>query len=87
MVYTAVLQVDGICHSTSLYRPSAPRGPADSPENPFSIREKLKRIQRSKYRSLQAQVFNLWDDYYNQRKNAEQLLRQCAHLNGPKRSS
>ena len=48
---------------------------------------KLKRIQRSKYRSLQAQVFNLWDDYYNQRKNAEQLLRQCAHLNGPKCSS
>ena len=49
--------------------------------------KKLTRIQRKKYRSLQAQVFNLWDDYSSQRKNAEQLLRQCAHLNGPKRSS
>ena len=48
--------------------------------------KKLTRIQRKKYRSVQAQVFNLWDDYSSQRKNAEQLLRQCAHLNGPKRS-
>lgn len=64
--YTGVLQVDGICHSTSS--------------------KKLTRIQRKKYRSVQAQVFNLWDDYSSQRKNAEQLLRQCAHLNGPKRS-
>ena len=46
----------------------------------------LTSIQRKKYRSVQAQVFNLWDDYSSQRKNAEQLLRQCAHLNGPKRS-
>ena len=48
--------------------------------------KKLTRIQRKKYRSVQAQVFNLWDDYSSQRKNAEQLLCQCAHLNGPKRS-
>ena len=50
------------------------------------LEKKLTRIQRKKYRSDLAQVFNLWDDYSSQRKNAEQLLRQCAHLNGPKRS-
>lgn len=44
---------------------------------------KLKRIQRDKFRSLQAKIFDLWDDFLNQRKNAEQLLRQCAHLHGP----
>ena len=45
--------------------------------------KKLKRIQRAKYRSLQAKIFELWDDFSNQRKNADQLLKQCAHLNGP----
>ena len=45
--------------------------------------KKLKGIQRAKYRSLQAKIFKLWDDFSNQRKNADQLLKQCAHLNGP----
>ena len=48
--------------------------------------KKLKRIQRAKYRSLQAKVFALWDDFSNHRKNVEQLLRECAHLNGPSRA-
>ena len=41
--------------------------------------KKLKRIQRAK-------IFDLWDDFVNQRKNAEQLLRQCAHLHGPSKA-
>jgi len=28
-------------------------------------------------------IFELWDDFSYQRKNAGQLLKQCAHLNGP----
>ena len=47
--------------------------------------KKLKRTQRAKYRSLQAKVFALWDDFSHQRKNAQQLLRECARLNGPSR--
>ena len=47
--------------------------------------KKLKRIQRAKYRSLQAKVFALWDAFSHQRKNAQQLLRECARLNGPSR--
>ena len=49
--------------------------------------KKLKRIQRAKYRSLQAKVFALWDDFSHQRKNAQQLLRECARLNGPSRQN
>ena len=30
--------------------------------------KKLKRIQRAKFRSLQAKIFDLWDDFVNQRK-------------------
>ena len=48
-------------------------------------KKKLKRIQRAKYRSLQAKVFALWDAFSHQRKNAQQLLRECARLNGPSR--
>ena len=47
--------------------------------------KKLKRIQRAKYRSLQAKIFNHWDDFSNERNTAEQLLKQCARLNGPSR--
>ena len=42
--------------------------------------KKLKRIQRAKYRSLQAKIFAI---SLIREKNAEQLLKQCAHLNGP----
>ena len=47
--------------------------------------KKLKRIQRAKYCSLQAKIFDHWDDYSNERNTAEQLLKQCARLNGPSR--
>ena len=48
--------------------------------------KKLKRIQRAKFRSVQAKIFNMWNDFVNQRKNAEQLLRQCAHVHGPSKA-
>ena len=35
----------------------------------------------------QAKICELWEDYQQNRRSAEQLLRQCAHLNGPKRSN
>ena len=34
----------------------------------------------------QAKIFDVWDDFVNQRKHAEQLLRQCAHLHGPSKA-
>ena len=43
-------------------------------------KKKLKRIQRAKYRSLQAKVFALWDAFSHQRKNAQQLLRDAPVL-------
>ena len=49
--------------------------------------KKLTRMQRKMYRSMQAKIFELWEDYQQNRRRAEQLLRQCAHLNGPKRSN
>ena len=44
--------------------------------------KKLTRIQRKMYRSMQAKIFELWEDYQQNRRSAEQLLQQCAHLNG-----
>ena len=46
---------------------------------------KLQRIQRKKYRKLQAQVFELWGQYANNQKTATQLLKACSYLNGPMR--
>ena len=46
---------------------------------------KLKRIQRRKYRNLQAKLFDNWDQYDNKQKTASQLLKICSHLNGPAR--
>lgn len=48
--------------------------------------KKLKRIQRAKYHSLQAKIFDHWDDFANGKNTAEQLLKQCARLNGPSRA-
>ena len=47
--------------------------------------KKLQRIQRKKYRKLQAQVFELWGEYANNQKTATQLLKACSYLNGPMR--
>ena len=45
--------------------------------------KKLQRIQRKKFRKLQAQVFELWGEYANNQKTATQLLKACSYLNGP----
>ncbi|KAK3719185.1 hypothetical protein QZH41_020418 [Actinostola sp. cb2023] len=42
--------------------------------------KKLKRIQRSKYSSLQRHIFDLWESYADRERNATQLLRACAHV-------
>ena len=47
--------------------------------------KKLQRIQRKKYRKLQAQVFELWVQYANNQKTATQLLKACSYLNEPMR--
>ena len=45
--------------------------------------KKLRRIQRRKYRDLQAKIFNLWEQYDNNERSARQLLKACSFLNGP----
>ena len=47
--------------------------------------KKLKRIQRKKYRELQAKLFSQWELYANRQKTAVQLLKVCSQLNGPAR--
>ena len=42
--------------------------------------KKLQRIQKKKYRSLQRQIFDLWESYENKERNAMQLLKACSHL-------
>ncbi len=44
---------------------------------------KLKRMQRKVYRTMQARIFNLWDEYHKGKRNAYQLLKACKYLNGP----
>ncbi|KAM7440041.1 hypothetical protein ABFA07_010681 [Porites harrisoni] len=48
--------------------------------------KKLKRIQRRKYRELQAKLFELWDQYKAKERSAKSLLKACSHLNGPRES-
>ena len=52
--------------------------------------KKLKRIQRRKYRELQAKLFELWDQYEAKERSAKSqlksLLKACSHLNGPRES-
>ena len=45
--------------------------------------KKLRRIQRRKYRDLQAKIFDLWEQYDNNERSARQLLKACSFLNGP----
>ncbi|KAL9955296.1 hypothetical protein ACROYT_G036599 [Oculina patagonica] len=45
---------------------------------------KLKRIQRRKYRELQKKIFELWDEYEADERSAKRLLKACSHLNGPR---
>ena len=46
--------------------------------------QKLESVQRSKYHSNQARLFEMWDEYENDQRTASQLLKACAHLNGPR---
>ena len=48
--------------------------------------KKLRRIQRKKYRDLQGKIFTLWGEHERGERSAYQLLKACAHLNGPVRS-
>ena len=47
---------------------------------------KLQRIQRKKYKELQAKIFALWDGYTRGERSTYQPLKACAHINGPVRS-
>ena len=47
---------------------------------------KLRRIQRRKYRELQAKLFELWDQYKAKERSAKSLLKACSNLNGPRES-
>ena len=49
--------------------------------------KKLRRIQRANYRSLQEKIFKTWDEFQANKKDAGQLLRTCARLNGPVRAN
>ena len=44
---------------------------------------KLSRYQRSKYRTMQGQIFREWEDYSTNQKSAISLLRRCAAIYGP----
>ena len=43
----------------------------------FVSERKLKRIQRKKYRQLQAKIFQYWEEYLNKEKSVTQLLKAC----------
>ena len=45
---------------------------------------KLRRVQRRKYRLLQAKIFSSWDDYENDTINSRSLLEAVAKLYGPR---
>ena len=45
--------------------------------------KKLRRVQRQKYRQLQAKIFSLWAEFNNGERSSRQLLRACSYLNGP----
>ena len=48
----------------------------------WSQKKKLKRIQRAKYCSLRAKIFEHWDDFSNGKNTSEQLLK-CAYIIWP----
>jgi hypothetical protein len=45
--------------------------------------QKLKRLQRKKYRLLQAKIFAVWENYSSGEKSASQLLNAISYINGP----
>ena len=48
---------------------------------------KLKRIQRSVTRNIQAKLFSSWEKFEKNEKTAAQLLKTCSRLNGPARAN
>ena len=48
----------------------------------FISEGKLSRIQRRKYRMLQARLFTHWDEFSNNKISALRLLRPCPHASG-----
>ncbi|XP_076036582.1 uncharacterized protein LOC143022320 [Oratosquilla oratoria] len=44
---------------------------------------KLKRRQRTQYRRVQGQLFELWDEYIAGNKTAKKLLKRCSHIMAP----
>ena len=45
--------------------------------------KKLKRHQRSSYRTMQRRLFDLWSQYEDGLRNSKELLEACAHLVQP----
>ena len=50
----------------------------------FISEGKLSRIQRRKYRMLQARLFTHWDEFSNDEISALRLLKLCSYMNGPR---
>ena len=50
----------------------------------FISEGKLSRIQRRKYRLLQARLFTHWDEFSNNKISALRLLKLCSYMNGPR---
>ncbi|XP_078343061.1 uncharacterized protein LOC144628821 [Oculina patagonica] len=44
---------------------------------------KLTKLQKKKYRSVQAKILSYWEQYANHQRSAVQLLKACSHVNGP----
>jgi len=44
---------------------------------------KLTKLQKKKYRSVQAKILSYWEQYACHQKSAVQLLKACSHVNGP----
>ena len=45
--------------------------------------KKLTKLQKRKYRSVQAKVLSYWEQYACHQKSAAQLLKACSRVNGP----
>ena len=48
---------------------------------------KLQRIQRNKYKKVQAKLFGYWEEYITKERSTYQLLKACSNLNGPVRNN
>ena len=64
-------------------RPTSPRGLIN--RSPPCFQEKTYKNAAEKVQVHAGKIFELWEDYQQNRRSAEQLLWQCAHSNGPKR--